>query len=38
MVALGVAIVVVAVLGAFVNPLLFLIGLAVLFVAAFGGW
>jgi hypothetical protein len=39
MVALGVVIVLVAVLaGSFIHPLLFLIGLAVLFVAAFGGW
>jgi hypothetical protein len=38
MIALGVAIILVAVLGAFVHPLLFLLGVAVLFVAAFGGW
>lgn len=39
MVALGVVIVLVAVFaGAFIHPLLFLLGLAVLFVAAFGGW
>jgi hypothetical protein len=39
MVALGVVIVLVAVFaGAFIHPLLFMIGLAVLIVAAFGGW
>ena len=39
MVALGIAILVVAVLaGSFIHPLLFLLGLGVLFVAAFGGW
>ncbi len=39
MVALGVAILLVAVLaGTFIHPLLFLIGVSVLFVAAFGGW
>jgi hypothetical protein len=39
MVALGVVIVLIAVLaGSFIHPLLFLLGLAVLFVAAFGGW
>jgi hypothetical protein len=39
MIALGVVIVLIAVLaGTFLHPLLFLIGLAVLFVAAFGGW
>jgi hypothetical protein len=39
MIALGVAIVLVAIFaGAFIHPLLFLLGLAVLFVAAFGGW
>ena len=39
MIALGVAIVLVAVLaGTFIHPLLFLLGLAVLFVAAFGEW
>jgi hypothetical protein len=39
MVTLGVVIVLVAVFaGTFIHPLLFLIGVAVLFVAAFGGW
>jgi hypothetical protein len=39
MIVLGVVIVLVAVLaGTFIHPLLFLLGLAVLFVAAFGGW
>jgi hypothetical protein len=39
MVALGVAILLVAVLaGTFIHPFLFMIGFAVLFVAAFGGW
>ena len=38
MIALGVVIVLIAVFaGTFVHPLLFLFGLAVLFVAAFGG-
>jgi hypothetical protein len=39
MVALGIVIILVAVLaGTFIHPLLFMIGLSVLFVAAFGGW
>jgi hypothetical protein len=39
MVALGIAILLVAVLaGTFIHPLLFLLALAILFVAAFGGW
>ncbi len=39
MLALGAAIVIVAVLaGTFIHPLLFLIGLAVVFVALFADW
>ncbi len=39
MIALGIGIVVVAVLaGTFIHPLLFMIGLAVLIVAFFGDW
>lgn len=39
MIALGIAIVVVAVLaGTFIHPLLFMIGLAVLIVAFFADW
>jgi hypothetical protein len=39
MIALGVVIILIAVLaGSFIHPLLFMLGLAVLFVAAFGGW
>jgi hypothetical protein len=39
MIALGVVTILIAVLaGSFIHPLLFMLGLAVLFVAAFGGW